>query len=63
METIYHSKANECPPGKHDLVPLMDNHDVVGVVCQRCGKKTYEMKGEPTGWRRTPVINENGELV
>lgn len=63
METIYHSKATECPAGMHDLVPLMDNSEVVGVVCQRCGKKTYEMKGEAAGWRRTFVINENGELV
>jgi hypothetical protein len=64
METIYHNKATECPPGKHEIIPLVDNEGNVGIVCQRCGKRTYEQKYVPTSDYSRPLsINESGVLV
>lgn len=63
MQTIYHNKANECPPDQHDLIPLMDNDQVVGIVCQRCGKRTFEQKYKPSScFDRPLVVNELGTL-
>ena len=56
METIHHSQSTECPPGTHDLIPFLDNDEVAGTVCQRCGKRTYEHKGSSMN------VNENGGL-
>lgn len=64
MQTIYHNKSSECPPGTHDIIPLMDNDEVVGIVCQRCGKRTHEHKYTPTSDYDRPIcVNEEGVLV
>lgn len=64
METVYHNEANECPPGKHDFVPLVDNKANVGIVCQRCGKRIYERKFTPAHSFDKPLaVTESGGLV
>ena len=56
METIYHSRSTECPPGKCDIIPLLDGNEVVGICCQRCGKRVYEQK------KSTMFVSESGQL-
>lgn len=42
IETVYHGKDYECPPGLHDDVPIVRDNHVVGMVCLLCGRSVYE---------------------
>lgn len=42
MDTIYHKNNDECPPGMHDTVPIIEGNETVGLVCISCGWRLRE---------------------
>jgi hypothetical protein len=42
IEMIRHGKGDECPPGTHSYVPIIEGNETTGLVCTICGRTIRE---------------------
>jgi len=42
IEEIRHRKEDQCPPGTHSDVPIIEGSQTTGLVCMICGRAVRE---------------------
>jgi hypothetical protein len=57
-EIVYRKRGDECPPGLHSFVPIIEGEETTGLVCTSCGRSVRE---DMT--RSDFVITEKGAVV